>query len=103
MRTEKKAKSRQNGLEKTTIPPALKKAAITKKAEQSGLSPLDVILEIMQQAYANDDQDLALAAAKLAAPYVHVRAMEAQGSKSDPVKMIITWMDHKKETLPKGK
>jgi len=95
---------KKTAAKKPPITLSLKKRDIQKTAAQSGVTPLEVILDVMRAAYENEDRDMALAAAKLAAPYLHSRYQESEHKniKDDPVQIIIGWMENQKEK-PKQK
>jgi hypothetical protein len=60
---------------------------IAEIAFQTGITPLEVMLQIMQTALVNKEMDKALDAAKSAAPYMHPRlqAIEQSGPDGGPI------------------
>lgn len=66
---------------------------IARAAAAAGISPLEVMLEAMRTRWEKQDTDGALAAASLAAPYVHPRLAAVDstvsGKGGGPVRMII--------------
>jgi hypothetical protein len=64
---------------------------IAEKAAEHGITPLEVMLEAMREAYAKRDLDAAARFAKEAAPYCHARfsAVEHTGNDGGPVKIVI--------------
>lgn len=67
---------------------------IAEQALKDGNTPLEVILQIMREAWATKDIPVALDAAKSAAPYIHPRLQPVDHNGSDTQKhqLIISWM-----------
>jgi hypothetical protein len=67
---------------------------IADRAMQEGITPLEVMLQIMRKAWDIKDMDKALEAAKDAAPYVHPRLqpVDSMGSDTQKHELIISWM-----------
>jgi len=70
---------------------------IAERAAKEGITPLEVMLDIMRQAHASGAFEGALEAAKGAAPYMHPRlnAIEHKGDKEQPVEMVFRWSNKK--------
>lgn len=60
---------------------------IAERAIDEGISPLEVMLCVMRDAYATKDNDKALDAAHKAAPYMHARlsSVEQTGADGGPI------------------
>ena len=67
-------------------------AAKAKAVEESGLTPLDYMLDVMRDT--DKPADVRLDAAKSAAPYVHPKlaSVEHKGDAKNPVAMMFTWL-----------
>ncbi len=76
------------------IDKVLNRRIVLEQNDPEGITPLEVILQVMRRAHDEADKATALAAARLAAPYIHPRlqAIEHKGSK-DPVQLVIRWLE----------
>lgn len=65
---------------------------IADKAAADGVTPLEVMLATMRDAFDEGDRDVALAAARDAAPYIHPRlsAIAHKGPDGGPV--VLRWL-----------
>jgi hypothetical protein len=68
---------------------------IAEKAAEEGITPLEVILEIMRKAHEAGDIEVALDAAGRAAPYVHPRlaAVQVSGKDGGPIEHHVVRAD----------
>lgn len=68
---------------------------IADAAAEAGITPLEVILEIMSKAHERGDEEVALDAATRAAPYVHPRlaAVEVSGKDGGPIEHHVVKAD----------
>lgn len=60
---------------------------IAEKVAEEGITPLEIILDIMRKAHERSDEEVALDAATRAAPYIHPRlaAVEVSGKDGGPI------------------
>lgn len=65
------------------------------RAAAEGISPLEVMMQAMREAWAANDHDKAVEYAVSAAPYVHPRlsAVKHSGDQDQPVAMTVTHAD----------
>jgi hypothetical protein len=64
-------------------------AAAIAKAEESGLMPLDYMLDVLRN---GTDPALRMDAAKAAAPYVHARLSQVDAKVEGDMKHEVTWL-----------
>lgn len=62
---------------------------IAERASEGGITPLEVMLETMREAWDNGDKPAALAAAKDAAPYIHPRLAPVDANTGKTPKFIL--------------
>jgi hypothetical protein len=62
------------------------------KAAAEGISPLEVMMTAMREAWANGDKEKAVQVAEKAAPYIHAKlaAVQHSGDADNPVAYQIT-------------
>ena len=63
---------------------------IADKAIEEGITPLEVLLQIMREAMDTGDYERAMRAAKDAAPYIHPRlnSVEMSGTDGNPIETV---------------
>jgi hypothetical protein len=69
----------------------MKRREAVERAAEAGILPLDVMLEAMREAHSEGRMKDAVAAAVVAAPYVHPRlaAVAHEGSDGGPLQVLI--------------
>lgn len=64
---------------------------IANKAVESGITPLEVMIETMRELYNAGDKKAACLIAKDAAPFIHSRLSSIVAENKNSGEMIITW------------
>lgn len=92
MAVGKKTGGRQKGVKnKTTVAQEARVTEVVAKATADGITPLEVMLGCMREAWEAGNKSDAALFAKDAAPYVHPKlaAVEHSGDKDNPLTMAI--------------